>query len=68
MLFKFTCRDCGGSFAFRSRSRSFFERYLLPLFLLRPVRCGDCFRRYYRSWFTEVRERNHSSATHKAAA
>jgi len=33
------------------------ERFLLPLFLLQPVRCGECFRRDYRSIFTKVRER-----------
>jgi len=33
------------------------ERYLLPLFLLQPVRCGDCFRRDYRLIFTPVRDR-----------
>jgi len=33
------------------------ERYFLPLFLLKPVRCGECFRRDYRLVFTAVRER-----------
>jgi hypothetical protein len=33
------------------------ERYLLPLFLLQPVRCGECFRRDYRLIFTQVRDR-----------
>jgi hypothetical protein len=33
------------------------ERYLLPLFLLQPVRCGECFRRDYRLIFTEVKDR-----------
>jgi hypothetical protein len=33
------------------------ERYILPLFLLQPVRCGECFRRDYRLIFTRVRER-----------
>jgi hypothetical protein len=33
------------------------ERYILPLFLLKPVRCGECFRRDYRLLFTPVRER-----------
>jgi hypothetical protein len=33
------------------------ERYLLPLFLLRPVRCGECFHRDYRLIFTPVIER-----------
>jgi hypothetical protein len=33
------------------------ERVLLPLFLLQPVRCGECFRRDYWLIFTAVRER-----------
>jgi hypothetical protein len=33
------------------------ERLILPLFLLKPVRCGECFRRDYRLIFTQVRDR-----------
>jgi hypothetical protein len=33
------------------------ERYLLPVFLLKPVRCGECFRRDYRLIFTQVKDR-----------
>jgi hypothetical protein len=33
------------------------ERYILPLFLLQPVRCAECFRRDYRLIFTQVRDR-----------
>jgi hypothetical protein len=55
--FQFRCRDCSSEVGFRSRRRSLFERYLLPLFLLKPVRCGECFRRDYRLIFTPVRER-----------
>jgi len=51
------CRDCGSDVGFRSRRRSFAERYLLPLLLLKPVRCGECFRRDYRLIFTPVRDR-----------
>ena len=54
---QFHCRDCGHDVGFRSRRRSFSERYLLPLLLLKPVRCGECFRRDYRLIFTRVRER-----------
>ena len=67
-LKQFQCRDCGGLTGFRSRPRTFTEKYVLPLLLLRPVRCGDCFRRCYRSTLTEVRERHDSAVTHKAAA
>jgi hypothetical protein len=55
----YRCRDCGSEMGFRSRRRTFTERYLLPLFLLRPVRCAECFRRDYRWIFTSVHERSH---------
>lgn len=51
------CYDCGSEMAYRSRRRTFSERYLLPLFLMKPVRCGECYRRDYRLVFTPVRER-----------
>jgi hypothetical protein len=54
---EFRCDDCGGDIGFRSRRRTFSERYLLPLFLLQPVRCAECFRRDYRLLFVPVRER-----------
>ena len=54
---KFHCDDCGGDTGFRSRRRTFSERYLLPIFLLQPVRCAECFRRDYRLIFMPVRER-----------
>jgi hypothetical protein len=53
----FHCRDCGSGVGFRSRRRTLSERYILPLFLLQPVRCGECFRRDYRLIFTQVRDR-----------
>jgi hypothetical protein len=55
--FEFHCDDCGSETGFRSRRRSFFERYLLPIFLLQPVRCAECFRRDYRLLFVPVKER-----------
>lgn len=57
------CRDCGSDVGFRSRRRNLAERYLLPLLLLQPVRCGECFRRDYRLIFTRVRERMPPPAT-----
>src|ERR1700756_976344 len=51
------CLDCGSEVGFRSRRRTLAERYLLPLFLLQPVRCGECFRRDYRLIFTRVSDR-----------
>lgn len=53
----YICYDCGSEIGFRSRRRNFMERYLLPLVLLQPVRCGECFRRDYRLIFTRVRNR-----------
>jgi hypothetical protein len=54
---EFHCDDCGSDTGFRSRRRSFSERYLLPIFLLQPVRCAECFRRDYRSMFMPLKER-----------
>jgi hypothetical protein len=53
----YMCRDCGSEVGFRSRRRTLAERFLLPLFLLQPVRCGECFRRDYRLIFTPVHDR-----------
>ena len=53
----YICHDCGSETGFRSRRRTLIERYVLPLLLLQPVRCGECFRRDYRLIFTQVRER-----------
>ena len=53
----YICHDCGSEVGFRSRRRNFLERYLLPIMLLQPVRCGECFRRDYRLIFTQVRDR-----------
>jgi len=51
------CRDCGSQEGFRSRRRTLTERFVLPLFLLQPVRCGECFRRDYWWIFTTVHDR-----------
>jgi DNA-directed RNA polymerase subunit RPC12/RpoP len=53
----YCCPDCGSKIAFRSRRRSITERYLLPMVLLQPVRCAECFRRDYRLLFTPVQQR-----------
>jgi hypothetical protein len=53
----YQCRDCGSEVGFRSRRRTLTERFLLPLLLLQPVRCGECFRRDYRLIFTPVLKR-----------
>jgi hypothetical protein len=55
--FSFHCADCGGEIGYRSRARTFSERCLLPVLLLKPVRCGECFRRDYRLILMPVRKR-----------
>jgi hypothetical protein len=55
--FEFQCDDCGSDVGFRSRRRTLLERWLLPIFLLQPVRCAECFRRDYRLVFVPVKER-----------
>jgi hypothetical protein len=54
---EYHCGDCGSDTAFRSRRRTLVERYLLPIFLLKPVRCAECFRRDYRLLSVPVKER-----------
>ena len=54
---QYRCLECGSEIGFRSRRRTLFERILLPLFLMQPVRCGECFRRDYRMIFTPVHNR-----------
>ena len=54
---EFHCDDCGSDVGFSSRRRTFSERYLLPIFLLQPVRCAECFRRDYRLLFVPVKPR-----------
>lgn len=53
---EFLCPDCGSSVAYYSRRRTLTEKYILPLVLLRPVRCADCFKRCYRTVFTSARQ------------
>lgn len=38
---------CWSETGYLSRPRNFLEKYSLPLFLLKPVRCGSCCRRSY---------------------
>jgi hypothetical protein len=57
LISPYRCSDCGSNSGFRSRRRTLTERFLLPLLLMQPVRCGECFRRDYRLIFTHVHER-----------
>jgi hypothetical protein len=54
----YRCRDCGKEVGFRSRPRTLMERYILPLFLMQPIRCAACFRRDHWSIITRVRKRS----------
>ncbi|MEY2412189.1 MAG: hypothetical protein QOD84_795 [Acidobacteriaceae bacterium] len=54
---RFQCPDCGSFDGFRSHPRSTLEKYILPLFLIRVVRCGSCFRRGYGTVFMPLQER-----------
>jgi hypothetical protein len=56
----FECRECGGFNGYRSRPKTFAEKFLLPFLFLRTVRCGDCFRRSVQTIFVQVRERRES--------
>lgn len=40
------CPTCSSWDIFKSRFRTL--DFILSLLLLRPVRCGDCYQRYYR--------------------
>jgi hypothetical protein len=53
---KFTCQDCGFHVAIRSKKRGPWERLIVPLFLLRPARCANCFRRVYCWAWVPLRE------------
>jgi len=64
----FRCSDCDGSLGYLSRPKNFLEKRVLPLFLLRPVRCGGCYRRTYRSVFIDVKARPEPGTTRAAAA
>lgn len=44
---EFHCRECGNAEAYRSRPRGLFEKGLLPVLMLRPVRCDRCYHRSY---------------------
>jgi hypothetical protein len=65
-LDEFYCRGCGGHEVYRSRPRNFFEKYLLPVLLLRAVRCERCCHRRYVFRTIPVLERAQSA--HKPPA
>jgi hypothetical protein len=56
LLTEHVCPRCGSSEVFYSRRRGFAEKWVLPLAMLRPFRCAECFQRYYRSAFIQARQ------------
>jgi len=54
---RYRCSDCGSAEAYRSRRRGIYEKLVLPLFLMKPVRCARCFRRSITSMLTSARPR-----------
>jgi hypothetical protein len=65
---QFQCPECGSREGHRSRPRNLAERHLLRLLLLLPVRCSDCYRRYYVSIFTRIGSSNRAPDVHRKAA
>ena len=66
---RYLCPDCGGSEAYRSRRRNFLEKYVLPILLLQPARCANCFRRTNVSMLVSLRPREpRPPVNHHAAA
>lgn len=68
MFGSYRCPDCGGTEAYRSRRRSFLEKYIFPFLMLRPVRCANCFRRTKASVLAPARKRaQHDYGSRRAA-
>ena len=65
---QYQCPDCGGFEGCRSRRRNLLEKYVLPLFMLRPVRCVNCYRRTRVSIFIDLPERANKLAQRGQAA
>lgn len=65
---RYRCPDCGGADAYRSRRRNFLEKRILPLFLLRPARCADCFHRTCVSLLVRVRGPENKPPAKRTAA
>jgi hypothetical protein len=66
-LFEFHCPECGYQEGYRSRSRGFLEKYLLPVLLLRAVRCDRCYHRSYALCSVPVLERVGGASAHREA-
>ena len=64
----FGCPRCYSLSLYLSRPRSFAEEHILPLLLLRPVRCAECTKRSYRPVFVPAKARPEATVQHRAAA
>lgn len=53
----FGCSRCYSRDLYVSRPRTMFEKHVLPLVLLRPVRCSHCMKRSYRPVFVQAKPR-----------
>jgi hypothetical protein len=65
---QYRCPDCGGADAYRSRRRNFLEKFICPLFLLRPARCANCFCRTCVSLLVRLRNPTNKPPVNRAAA
>jgi hypothetical protein len=63
----FHCSECGHDEAYRSRPRGAFEKYFLPVLMLRPLRCERCYRRTYAWRWVPARLHAPVSARRSAA-
>ena len=63
----FKCADCGSVVAYVSRRRTFAERFVLPALFMRPLRCGECYRRSYRPVYVPARVLKSSEQDKRAA-
>jgi hypothetical protein len=65
---QYLCGECGSQVGYRSRPRTITEKYFSRFLLLRPVRCGGCFRRSYQPVYVPVKERYEPNPTRAALA
>jgi len=57
---RFVCLGCLSERGYLSRPRSFADKYILPMFLLRPVRCAECYQRSVRPFTVALSRRRGS--------
>lgn len=62
------CPRCYSRELYLSRPRTPFEKHLLPLLLLRPVRCSHCMKRSFRPVFINAKRRPEAADVAQRAA